>query len=67
MRFNYSLQIDLDGHIRLGKIRTTEMIAEFLTKPLGRSGIRKAIEAVQLIRTDGEIVSWKKALGTIGT
>ena len=66
-RFNYARQMALDGHTRLEKIENKQMIAGFLTKPLNGTGIRKAIQAVQLIRTDGEAVCWRKVLDTIST
>ena len=42
------------------KIETKQKIADFLTKPMNGTGIRKAVQAVQLIRTDGEVACWKK-------
>ena len=43
VRFNYARQMELDGHTRLEKIETKQMIADFLTRPLNGTGTRKSI------------------------
>ena len=62
--FRRSKHVDLRYHhvreqvrektIKLVKVPTSGMVADFLTKPLSSFGIRKALERVQVIRHDGE-------------